>query len=585
MVTHPATIEDPSYPRNALRLGVVVVVDAAVGHCAGAPPDGLVRVQAGWLRERAGAVWSVVARQLARSVCAAEAQLRFIVSRPRLATRFVARLLAAAVTQLVASARCSVPVAPGLVLDITLPLPRARTTRPATAAASLATVARAAAEAAASTAARSSRDRSVLLLDPSASLIRVRPPHDRAGGSAASALPVIVHPLLVWEELSAARGWHRPLTDTLAGPPSGVAAALPSSRGPIPGGVVRGPAPLRRRPRPSSRPDSVPVRLRDLDALVGREWDVALRRLIPFVDGVTHVRAIASAADVAIPVALAGIDHLTAHGLVALVDVFTPEASYRLGREEEAADEDPSSATTLTGVALDSPGPAGGAAPVRVPAPRGARLGRLIWDRRLQSSLLRLVAPDVLAQETVGGGEEAAGGGAGAAGHRRAGRAGDSSGGEGGGGPGDGWPPADRRCRSLVVRDVVRALSLFGRGRTAVDAWGAGAGAGLLQRLGVPPLALIRFATVHGILRRCHVWPTPFQQGPPADEPDAAAGKAEAPGQGAEGAAFVREWRSFLDGASTLDSLCSAARMSRAAVIERLESAGPGWPGFAMVRC
>jgi len=66
----------------------------------------------------------------------------------------------------------------------------------------------------------------------------------------------------------------------------------------------------------------VPVRVKDLDALAGEDWDLCLRRIIPRIDGVSHVSAIARGADVELHLARRAIEHLVYYGFVALVDAF-----------------------------------------------------------------------------------------------------------------------------------------------------------------------------------------------------------------------------------------------------------------------
>jgi hypothetical protein len=66
----------------------------------------------------------------------------------------------------------------------------------------------------------------------------------------------------------------------------------------------------------------VPVRVKDIDALAGEDWDLCLRRIIPRIDGVSHVHAIARGADVELHLARRTIEHLVYYGFVALVDAF-----------------------------------------------------------------------------------------------------------------------------------------------------------------------------------------------------------------------------------------------------------------------
>lgn len=77
---------------------------------------------------------------------------------------------------------------------------------------------------------------------------------------------------------------------------------------------------------PTIRATDVPVRTRDLDTLVGvgaeSGWDLCLRTLLPHIDGVNYVRAIAEAADVEVALVKRAVQHLLYYGAVALVDIF-----------------------------------------------------------------------------------------------------------------------------------------------------------------------------------------------------------------------------------------------------------------------
>ena len=74
---------------------------------------------------------------------------------------------------------------------------------------------------------------------------------------------------------------------------------------------------------PDVQPHDVPVRLRDLDALAAAGgWDLALVALLPFIDGRSHVRAIAELAGMDLAVVRAALRQLLFYGLVALVDAF-----------------------------------------------------------------------------------------------------------------------------------------------------------------------------------------------------------------------------------------------------------------------
>ena len=88
------------------------------------------------------------------------------------------------------------------------------------------------------------------------------------------------------------------------------------------------------RARRTVRDTDVPVRLRDLDVLMGGTddegggWDLCLRSVVPHIDGVAFVRAIAEAADMETCLVREAMAHLLAYGLIAMVDVFTYENVY-----------------------------------------------------------------------------------------------------------------------------------------------------------------------------------------------------------------------------------------------------------------
>jgi hypothetical protein len=127
---------------------------------------------------------------------------------------------------------------------------------------------------------------------------------------------------------------------------------------------------------PPVRDHDVPVRVRDLDALAGAGagllgataastgaggapggggllgaglgvedsgWDMALRVLLPYIDGVAYARAIAEAADMELPLVRRALRHLLHWGLIRLTDVFQfgsvyatqPQGLQRLLREPQ----------------------------------------------------------------------------------------------------------------------------------------------------------------------------------------------------------------------------------------------------------
>jgi hypothetical protein len=80
-------------------------------------------------------------------------------------------------------------------------------------------------------------------------------------------------------------------------------------------------------PDPSAvRDNDVPVRIRDLDVLVGSGddsgWDLCMRMILPHIDGRNYTRAIAELADVELALVKKALQHLLYYGCVIMVDIF-----------------------------------------------------------------------------------------------------------------------------------------------------------------------------------------------------------------------------------------------------------------------
>lgn len=77
---------------------------------------------------------------------------------------------------------------------------------------------------------------------------------------------------------------------------------------------------------PAVRDHDVPVRVRDLDVLVGSGedsgWDLGMRMMVPHIDGIKYARAIAECADLDASIVRKGLQHLLYYGLIVLVDTF-----------------------------------------------------------------------------------------------------------------------------------------------------------------------------------------------------------------------------------------------------------------------
>lgn len=68
--------------------------------------------------------------------------------------------------------------------------------------------------------------------------------------------------------------------------------------------------------------EDVPIPIRDLEAIVGPDWDLCLRRITPFLDGSKYVRAIAELTDIPMEMVKCAIQQLLVYGMVKLIDTF-----------------------------------------------------------------------------------------------------------------------------------------------------------------------------------------------------------------------------------------------------------------------
>jgi DNA-binding transcriptional regulator YhcF (GntR family) len=242
----------------------------------------------------------------------------------------------------------------------------------------------------------------------------------------------------------------------------------------------------------------VPVMVKDLEALAGADWDACVRRLLPHVDGVRCVRALAEAAAVELPLVRRALEQLQYLGFVVFVDVFqyanvyaaTPRVLQLLQeRADEPADEAAAAAAAAAATAAATEAATTRPPTLPPPVPATAAL----------PSLARVAAAYV----------------------RRADAA---------------RPPA----RGTLVR----FFGAFGAGRRVreVCAWLDVAAAGVDERKAV------LFGVVHGLLRRRHIVPLARGGRDPVDSSDA---------DGPLGP--LAALHPLLDGAATLDALCMAA--------------------------
>jgi hypothetical protein len=631
LVMYPSVIEDARYLRNDLRFGVAFVVDAAIFPTPPLPEHrGVAVLQDGWLRDRAVLGFSHAIRQMAKHLCTLEARLNFMMAQMDTAKRFLSMLLMTVIEQLRGSGRCCVPTAPGMILDLSVTPHLSPPVQPSHVAGSVHMI-DAARQSLADLKSEAGAEKTPppsVVLEPSASLMQILLPGDKSSGGT-----WIVHPAVLWPELRPAISVGSPLRDeeveevTVPVGTEGGHLTIPAP----PLAHYHGPPPLSL----TCRPESVPVRLRDLNAMVGREWDLALRRLLPFIDGVSHIRAIADAADVALPVALAAISQLVSHGLVTLIDIISPEAVYRLGTEAECASDGPRQSGRVAGVLHTSSEDSKTVHATRKSIIHGPRLAKLASDVRLQDALLRLIAPEVLVMcgpFQSESSEDSAAAAAAAAAARSAPI--DAELGIVGAGPSlkelstSQAPPEGRnRTRPMMIRSAIKWFSLFGRGVSVTDVTSNPVSATLLPRLGSSVRPLVQFALLHGILRRSHLYPVPayepstrsrtgsnpsvndfssliseeasatvesIESVPDSDtEPDNESSRGLFPAKMSsqrpkrvsqeEANTFLCRWRPMLDGTHSVEAICCAARVDPQTLLSILEVVPRPWPGFALV--
>jgi hypothetical protein len=235
------------------------------------------------------------------------------------------------------------------------------------------------------------------------------------------------------------------------------------------------------------RDHDVPVPLRDLDALVGPDdsesgWDLALRALVPLMDGVATVAAIAAAADVDPSIARRAVQHLVFYGLVSVADVFQFSNIY---------------ATTQG-------------------------LQGLLHRRELRAACVRYVSREdgVLGEEedgeVSGGGDDDNEDGGGDRGEEEEAEAEDGAGRLQG-------RRRRRRPSGPSFEFVFRLFTAFGAGARVCDVCAQNDAA----RKGVDERRLVVFGVVHGLLRRVHKYPVRRDRG--------SSGPAAGRGQGVEG--------------------------------------------------
>lgn len=66
----------------------------------------------------------------------------------------------------------------------------------------------------------------------------------------------------------------------------------------------------------------VPVTLLDLSRRISGNWDLTMRKILPFIDGINHVKRIAQLADADLELTRQGIEHLLYYRCIIMIDLF-----------------------------------------------------------------------------------------------------------------------------------------------------------------------------------------------------------------------------------------------------------------------
>jgi len=66
----------------------------------------------------------------------------------------------------------------------------------------------------------------------------------------------------------------------------------------------------------------VPIIITDLDGIINHEWDLALQQIVPYINGIYHIKHISQISGVEIEIVKQCIQHLVYYNCVALLDIF-----------------------------------------------------------------------------------------------------------------------------------------------------------------------------------------------------------------------------------------------------------------------
>jgi len=356
---------------------------------------------------------------------------------------------------------------------------------------------------------------------------------------------------------------------------------------------------------PTVRDSDVPVRVRDLDVLVGSMedsgWDLCMRHVLPHINGVNYVRAIAECADVEISLVKAVVQQLAYYGCVALIDIFQYGNYYATQPRLQLLLRSPSlraaclqyiraqptssasavlpgmlaaqSATALSAVAMTGGGGHGGAPTSRITARGGA-------DGSLP------LAPGSPALRPAGGG---VGGVLPAPALASAAAAGglhlipsalsiaDAA------APSHTAPSQPLASPTLPAADTAPALPLlrFDQVFRLYAAFGAGSRTsdiccqGDTAALGIDDRRFVAFGVMHGLLRRIHRYPIPIimaPTGPGGDVATAPDGGVAATGTAPPG--VPKRVHALLNGCHSEEEVCCRLRCSQEGLERLLDATG-----------
>lgn len=235
------------------------------------------------------------------------------------------------------------------------------------------------------------------------------------------------------------------------------------------------------------QPWDVPLRVRDIDALAGEDWDLCMRRIAPFIDGCTCAAAIAEHSLIDLQLVCTALRNLLAYKMIVLVDIFAVDNVYAVQPDVALLQLEPWASEALHFCdARNVPHSAGSPMP---DTPSSVYAGGVGAGRSRDSLSSPHPGTDSMHSPTSASATPAT--------------------------PDDGTilpalPP------QLDMGVLLRGYAAFGCGeRVSHVALGQ-----VLPSLGVDMQSMVAWGVAHGVLRRLHWWlAVPHGQASPVDEP------------------------------------------------------------------